>query len=158
MLRLEDESTQSSEVKCESTTEAVIAGGVSTLEAMQESVRKAGVWLHKDQDFSGTPENHDLPPLLLLPAPTPVQLQITEMHQAELDRIDALLHTRVLPDISVIKPGTAEDEVANDGQLRQYLQERRPKGEGTTLANIALLPTKDNVGEWRIFLPLHKQF
>ncbi len=106
--------------------------GLEDLRRGQEGLRSR-VWLHAEQDFSGASSSSRAPPS----PPAFVE------HLAD-ETLEAKLHPRTLAQLASALPGDA-------APLQELLHVHRSLGEGTTLANLSLLPTVDNVGEWTYF-------
>ncbi|CAK0903329.1 unnamed protein product [Prorocentrum cordatum] len=121
---------------------SAVLAGVNDLRRRQQALRKQNVWLHADQDFSGGPaaEAPDAP------APSAEELAVLRRNQQELARIRGKLLDSILAQLA----GGAED--ADGARLSRALDVSRATPFESTLANIAELPTQDNVGESKYFL------
>eukprot|EP00973_Karenia_brevis_P089126 12359573-Karenia_brevis.AAC.1 len=78
---------------------------------------------------------------------TESELQAMQGHQHEVEQIKQKLAPKTLTTLS----GEVAEGLA-DQPLQERLHESRQKGEGTTLANLSLAPTTDNVCEAPYFM------
>ena len=113
-----------------------VTKGLVSLEQWQDMVKKKHMWLHQDQDFSGTP--------------APVQepgVAVVEAVAAAKSSLDTLKGSIVPATLSVL---VGEGMVEADERFRGALTHKRERA-GSALASLAVMPGPDNVGEYFFF-------
>ena len=127
---------------------SVLEAGLADLAQRQQLVRKAGKWLHADQDFSGGPSAS----VGQLPAGPVLEASLGEpspAHIEELRRLDRCLNAQSLAGLSGA-PGEGEGLQAElrSGSMGLTRREAGLATDGSSLANLSSTPTIDNVAEF----------